>query len=352
MRDRLLSRFPLLANLPSGSYVVGGALRDLVLGREPADADIAAVDALAAAQSLGGKIITLGTLEHLRAYRVVASDEVYDVAELLRGSIHVDLTRRDFTANAMALDLATGDLLDPNGGQRDIEARIVRMVDPVNFDDDPLRLLKGVRLAVKYGFDIEPLTLTAMQERASRILDVSVERVTYELTSIFSCNVLRRAMALLHETALDVPLFGRELTRQFAVDEVSLAGSLALLIDDPRAYAERWRWSDTLLREVLALQQLVAAEGDLRIALYDAGESMATQLPAVLRALGRDHRVVMPDFSIRALLHGGEIVSLAGIEPGKELGELKRALLDAQIRGDVATREEAEAFVRRRAVSS
>jgi tRNA nucleotidyltransferase/poly(A) polymerase len=349
LRDALLHRFPALARLPAGSYVVGGAIRDLLLGRQPADADIAAVDALAAAQSLGRKVITLGTLEHLRAYRVAAGDEIYDVAELLRGSIDVDLTRRDFTANAMAVDLATGELLDPNGGRRDIEARIVRMVDPVNFDDDPLRLLKGVRLAVKYGFTIEPVTMAAMRERAGRILDVSVERVTYELTSIFSCNALNRAIALLHENALDVPLFGRELTRQFDADDVSLAGSLALLIDDPRAYAERWRWSDSLLREVLLLQQLAAAEGDLRIALYDAGESVAVQLPAVLRALGRDDRVPMPDFSIRALLNGGEIVALAAIEPGKELGDLKRALLEAQIRGEVTTREEAEAFVRDRA---
>jgi hypothetical protein len=124
---------------------------------------------------------------------------------------------------------------------------------------------------------------------------------------------------------------------------VGLAAAYALLVENPKAYAERWRWSDHLLHEVLTLQRLVDHHD--RIALYDAGETIARQLPPLLRVLGRDDRVDMPDFSIRALLTGGEIAELTGLAPGKALGRIKRALLEAQVRGELATREEAARFV-------
>ena len=83
------------------------------------------------------------------------AEHVYDFAELLDHDIDADLARRDFTINAMAVHLGSGALLDPHGGQRDIERGVVRMVHAENFDDDPLRVLKGVRMAVKYDFTIE-----------------------------------------------------------------------------------------------------------------------------------------------------------------------------------------------------
>jgi hypothetical protein len=277
-REELTRRFPALARLGEDAYVVGGAVRDLLLGRDPADADVACLDPLAAARSIRDKVIRLGDEEHLSAWRVVEGTHVYDFAELLDHDIDADLARRDFTMNAMAVHLARGQLLDPHGGQRDLEARLVRMVQPSNFDDDPLRALKGVRMA-----------------------------------------------------SIDA-------------DDLSLAGAYALLIDEPHPYAKRWRWSADLLREVLALQALV--EQHDRITLYDAGETIARQLPPVLRALGRDDRLDLPDFAIRALLTGEEIAQLTGLRPGKDLGRLKRALLEAQVRGEVRTRDEAIQYAR------
>ena len=326
-RDELLRRFPALAHLPPHSYVVGGAIRDLLLGRDPADADVACNDPLAAAHTVSSRVIRLGADEHLRAYRVVLPEHVYDFAELLDHDIDRDLARRDFTVNAMAVDLDSGELLDPHGGQRDAAARIVRMVDPSNFDDDPLRMLKAVRMAVRYDFEVDRATLDAIRARAPRILESARERVTYELSVIFTANRFRRAVALLHETGLDKPLQLR--TREFHADDVSLAGAYALLTDEPSA-----------------LRNLI--EHHDRIALYDAGEEIARQLPAVLRALGRSDELDWPDCAMRALLTGEELTRITGIAPGKELGARKRALLEAQIRGEVKTREEAERFVVRR----
>jgi tRNA nucleotidyltransferase/poly(A) polymerase len=333
----LTSRFPALRKLPPGCYVVGGAVRDLLLQREPLDVDVAAPDAAAAAVVVRAKVIRLGK-EELTAYRVVKGDRVYDFANLEGGSIEPDLARRDFTVNAMAVELVTGALLDPHGGQGDLTAGVVRMVRASNFDDDPLRTLKGVRMAVRYGFTIEPATAEAIRSRAGSILSVAPERVTAELAMIFSARAFRRALALLGDLGFAAPL-------ELAVpavhaDDVSLAGALASVIGDARAYAERWRWSDSLLRDVLTLQRLI--EQHDRMALYDAGESLASQLPAVLRALGRDDTLDLPDFTIRPLLTGNEIAALTGLAPGPELGRTKRALLEAQVRGEVRTREDAE----------
>jgi len=338
-RDALTRRFPALASFGADTYVVGGAVRDLLAGREPADVDVACLDPLAAARSLGGKVIRLGDQEHLSAYRVVLPEHVYDFAGLLDDDIGVDLARRDFTANAMAVDLAHDALLDPHGGQNDVRDRVVRMVRAENYDDDPLRTLKGVRMAVKYGMTVDEATIEAIRPRAAGILGVASERVMYELSVIFSSNAFRKAVELLGRMALDVPLGFR--AGAFQADEVSFAGSLALLVADPHAHAKRWRWSSMLLREVLALQTLIEQHG--RIALYDAGEPVARQLPAVLRALGRDDALDLPDFAIRPLLNGEEI----GLAPGPELGRVKRALLEAQVRGEVTTRDEAERYVTR-----
>jgi len=338
-RDALTRRFPALATLGADSYVVGGAIRDLLAGREPADVDVACLDPLAAARSLGGKVIRLGDQEHLSAYRVVLPNHVYDFAGLLDDDVDADLARRDFTVNAMAVDLAHDTLLDPHGGQRDVRDAIVRMVLAENFSDDPLRTLKAVRMAVKYGMSVDDATIDAIHPRAAGILDIASERVMYELSVIFASNAFRKAVELLHRMTLDEPLALR--TGRFHADDVSFAGSLALLVADPHAHAKRWRWSTTLLREVLTLQRLV--ERHDRLALYDAGESTALQLPAVLRALGRDDALDLPDFTIRPLLDGEEI----GIAPGPALGRVKRALLEAQVRGEVKTKDEALAFVKR-----
>jgi hypothetical protein len=326
-RDELTRRFPALATLAPHSYVVGGAIRDLLLGREPADADVACLDPLAAAKSIGSKVIRLGDQQHLSAWRVVLPEHVYDFAELLDGNIDADLERRDFTVNAMAVDLATGELLDPHDGQRDAREGIVRMVRAENFDDDPLRTLKGVRMAVKYGMTIDAATMDAIREHGSKLTHVAKERVMYELSVIFSSNAFRKAVELLHCTALDSVLGFEHGT--FHADDVSFAGALALLGGDHLG------WGHVLLRDVHTLRNLIDHHD--RIALYDAGESLASQLLAVLRALGRDETLDLPDFSIRPLLSGDEI----GIAPGPELGRAKRALLEAQVRGEVTTREQA-----------
>ena len=340
MRDILLRTFPRLKALPPGVLVVGGAIRDLLLGVQPGDVDLTCDDPKACAERIGGRVVTLGR-DELTAFRVTFAGRVYDFAEA------TTLARRDFTINAMAVDLATGELLDPHGGRDDIREKVVRMIDPKNFDDDPLRTLRGVRMAVRYGFDIESRTVAAIRDRAARIADVAVERVTYELNAVFSAGAFRRAVELLHETALDVPLFGAALdASRFHADDVPLAAAYALVVRDARAHAERWRWSEATLRDVQTLQRL--AEQHDALTLYEAGERVGHQLSPMLRALGRPDDVLPTDsiFETEPLLDGAQIAELAGLAPGPEVGERKRALIAAQLSGEVRTHAEAIAFVR------
>jgi hypothetical protein len=346
LRDALLRRFQALERMPPGTFVVGGAVRDMLRRVDPADVDLACADPLACARLLSDRVIRLGAGEHLSAWRVVDGEHVYDFAAILDGDIDADLARRDFTINAMAVDLRSGQLLDPYGGQRDLRARVVRMVGAANFDDDPLRMLKAVRMAAALRFSVEDATLEAIRERADSIVNVAAERISYELSVIFSAGAFRTAVDHLHRTRLDVVLFGRTLDpSSYDADDVSLAGAFAILVRDPKSFAKRWKWSESLLRQVTAMQALIDHHDP--IALYDAGEEIARQLPAVLRALGREPLAVSDDlFHIRALLTGGEITALTGVPSGPELGRRKRALLESQIRGEVRTRAQAEKFVR------
>ena len=160
---------------------------------------------------------------------------------------------------------------------------------------------------------------------------------------IFSAYAFRRAVKLLRETGLDIPLFGRSLTFDFHADDVPLAAALALLVDDAHAFAKRWRLSDALMREIQTLQRLIGSHSLLD--LYDAGSPIAHQLPPMLRALGRSEAINFPDFAIKPLLTGDEIAAIAGIEAGPRVGVLKRALLAEELEGRITAREAAEEFI-------
>lgn len=102
--------------------------------------------------------------------------------------IETDLGRRDFTINAMAIDLADGHLLDPFGGYRDLQERLLRQVSPMAFPEDPLRMLRGIQLAARFQLQIEPATREAMRTHAATITTVAAERSAEELRKLLQAR--------------------------------------------------------------------------------------------------------------------------------------------------------------------
>ena len=221
-------------------YLVGGFVRDLLLGHATTDFDLVVEgDALALARDLakdfGGRVVThprFGTAkwhlhsQHARlrqALGVATSDEdlpttidlatarteVYDHPTALpnveRGGIQNDLQRRDFTINTLAIRLdgpAYGELLDPWGGGRDLQDRTIRVLHERSFLDDPTRVLRAVRLEVRLGFQIDPATLAFLDVSRPHLASVSGERLRSELDVILSEPETSRMVARLAELNL------------------------------------------------------------------------------------------------------------------------------------------------------
>ncbi len=369
---RALEQFPRLAAISEPAWLVGGVVRDLVAGRTSRDADLAlhgvARVARLFAERTRGRLVRLGE-EPFDVLRVVVDGSIYDFAEIVGRTIEDDLARRDFTIGAIAVALEPPHaILDPFGGLRDLSLRIVRLVRESNLDDDPLRVLRGVRCAVELGFEVEAATMNAMRARAEAIGGVAPERVTAELETVLSTGDADRALRLLEEARLDRIVLPRESSGIRIPARLDLVTTLAILAgtirgDGLAGYFQRWRWRASTAAAVASLLLL----GDLlsagpvdrdatTLALFDAGRKTAARAADLLRAKGRDDlareiaSILETDgeriFSVEALLDGREIATIIGIAPGPRIGAIKRALIVAQLRGEVTTREQAEAIVR------
>lgn len=204
------------------AYVIGGFVRDTLLGREVKDIDVVTIGsgielAQKVAQDLGGMPVHVfkrfGTamikdgeyeLEFVGARKEsYRSDSRKPIVE--DGSLEDDQNRRDFTINAMALDLGNDlSLLDPFNGMQDLEDGIIRTpLEPAKtYSDDPLRMMRAIRFATQLGFRIEDSSFQAIKENAHRIEIVSMERIIDEMNKIILCPRPSVGFKLLMTTGL------------------------------------------------------------------------------------------------------------------------------------------------------
>ena len=189
------------------AWLVGGAVRDRLLGRATDDIDIALDGdprpaARRIAKASGGAAFQLS--DEFGGWRAVGPGHAWnvDVLPLRDGDLAADLAARDFTINAMAEPLAGGELVDPHGGREDVAARRLRMVGEQALRDDPLRTLRAVRLSVELGLELEPATAAAVTAHAGLIERTSPERVFAELKRIVTAPDVRRGIELMREHGL------------------------------------------------------------------------------------------------------------------------------------------------------
>ncbi len=175
------------------AWLVGGAVRDRLLGRETSDYDVAIADdpqtaARALAREAGGHPFRLS--DQFGAWRVVAHDHSWqvDLVPLTGARIEDDLAQRDFTVNAIAEPLGGGDLIDPFGGRADLASSRLRMVSAHAFEADPLRALRLARIACELELSIEAETGERARAGASRLSGVAAERVFEELKRIITAD--------------------------------------------------------------------------------------------------------------------------------------------------------------------
>jgi tRNA nucleotidyltransferase/poly(A) polymerase len=201
------------------AWLVGGAVRDLALGRTVADLDVVldgdpaeGARAIArAAKRAGDGAACFALSEEFGAWRVVGLADrrshrstiggawQVDVERMRGDTLEADLALRDFTVNAIAEPVSGGELVDPLGGLADLRAGRLRRAGPGAFEDDPLRVLRLVRVAVELGLEPEPHTLAAARAQVARLDDVSPERVFLELRRIVACERALNGLELMSE---------------------------------------------------------------------------------------------------------------------------------------------------------
>ena len=188
-----------------GIWLVGGAVRDRLLGRPTKDLDLAvAGDVRAAAKGLArhvrGPAFELS--EDFGAWRVIGPERAFevDLSPLRGATIEEDLTHRDFTVNAIAQRLVGGDLVDALDAAADLEARTLRAAGPRSFADDPLRVLRLARVACELGLTPEADTLADATRHAGRLADVAQERVFAELRRVVAADAALDGLALTNRT--------------------------------------------------------------------------------------------------------------------------------------------------------
>jgi tRNA nucleotidyltransferase/poly(A) polymerase len=184
----------------SSTWVVGGAVRDAILGRPITDVDLVTKEApekvaRAVAASGGGPAFPLS--EEFGAWRVIAkAGFVCDVSPLQGASIEDDLAKRDFSANAMAVRLDDTELADPHGGQGDLDAGVLRVLGEQSYRDDALRPLRLVRLATELSLAPDAETERLTRDYAGRVPETSPERIWAELRRLVIAERVLDGLAL------------------------------------------------------------------------------------------------------------------------------------------------------------
>ncbi len=366
------------------AWLVGGPVRDLLLGGVSPDLDIAVegpVEAVAEAlaERLGGRVHK--TTAFLTATVVLADGPEIDVAHartetypepgalpvVAAARIEDDLRRRDFTVNAMALALEPGEfgnLLDPHGGRADLRARLLRVLHDASFEDDPTRLLRAARFRLRLGFELEEHTRELLNRAVAerRPAALSGARLRNELRLLFT-QAPSEALAGLQALGLMVamglqPASDRALEASARVGEAMTALGLAaddvrpialglglhaaFADDDPAMLGERLML-DAGERADLSRAAALAAEpppalradgpdGELFLALEGTPATAAAVCWTVLDEAGRRRlERYWQDLRGAAADIGGADLKAAGHQPGPGFGDALRAALMAKL---------------------
>lgn len=394
-----------LSLLPKSAYLVGGSVRDALLGRKADYLDLdfvlpnhAVETAQAIARHYKAGFVVLDPQNQIA--RAVFPHATVDFAQQVGGSLEADLHRRDFTVNAIAYHPHTEHIFDPLGGCTDLKRQVLRMIAPDNLADDPLRLLRAYRQAAQLGFALNDQTRETIHQLAPLLSKVAAERVRGELDCLLSKAEGTPLIKLAWEDdvlATWLPVLSAQQIRQLeAVDEAYInlqsqrpdfakrtgewvkeqippgfhrswfkAAKLSRILSPDVAIAEaeltHFKYSRAEQQAVLAIlrawPQLVAiANGQnsrrQQYALFKAAGSSFIALALVGQAAGIPRSVLDglidrfvdasdPIAHPRSLLSGRDIMQHLQLRPGPHIGELLAAVEVASAEGLISCRQDA-----------
>jgi tRNA nucleotidyltransferase (CCA-adding enzyme) len=386
--------------LTAPAYLVGGAVRDALLGRRSHYFDLDFVmltRAVKTARKIADRTkagFVLLDAERQIA-RVVFAGGTVDFAQAEGGSLEGDLWRRDFRINAIACNPFTGEIIDPVDGQADLRLGLLRMISRSNLEDDPLRLLRAYRQAAQLGFAIEPETLSAIRELAPLLSQIAVERVRTELGYLLSnpdgvpwiCrgwedglfsiwfesaidrfDILTKIDLCATDLAVIYPDLGTEFSRSIrdTIKTPLLAvAKLAMLADSDPTIAEtqllRLKYSNAEIKSAIALLRYLPklpakpiAEMSLR-EQYFLFRDVGIVFP-VLAVLAVAAGVAVDDISLlinryldaddiiahpTQLVSGNDLMEYLNLPRSPQVGQLLMEIQLARVEGRIATREDA-----------
>jgi poly(A) polymerase len=374
------------------AFFVGGCVRDMVLGLEPSDYDIATsarpeevMHLFRRTEPIGARFGVVLVIHRGHPFEVATfrSDQAYLDGRRPTGVVFTDaredVLRRDFTINGLLFDPIEDRVIDYVGGQRDLEARVVRAIGEPRqrFTEDKLRVLRAVRFGARFGYTIDPATWEAVCRMAPEIDQVSQERIRDELLRILTDGRAAHGVRLLEESGLARKVlpgwsWNEELDRALEAMRGSVRADFATAVllhqcEVPvvKALVERLRYSS---REIDHIAALVREQPRFRDV-----EMMST--PALKRFLRTDRfsdhlelyriRVVAAhagldtldfvrdrlegwgtaDLFPEPLLSGDDLIKL-GFRPGPSFRRILDAVEDEQLEGRLTTHEDAVVFVR------
>jgi len=376
-----------------GLYLVGGAVRDLLLGRANLDFDLVVEgDAPRLARQMGKaseeKVVThprFGTAKFRRGDLsidlITARSETYPrpgaLPEVKPGTIGDDLLRRDFSVNAMAIHLSPdsfGELFDPHGGKIDLERGLIRVLHDKSFVDDATRMLRALRYEHRLGFHLEQDTERLMRRDKYMLDTISGDRIRHELELILKEErpegILHRAEVLGVLQEIHPSLSGdgwlaerSARARQLAVPPSSslylpllvyrLSGEesegLIARLNIVGKAARNLRHVLRLKADLPALEAPGLSQSDIYRVLkqYSAEAITACALACDSAAIRSRLDLYLSDLRHVELFIDGEDLNEMGVIPGPRLGRMLKALHEAKLDHRVSTREEEETLVRR-----
>lgn len=325
------------------AYIVGGAIRDELLGRDIVDVDVACPAPRDAARRLSRQLEAAVFLlsERHGAWRVALREGgTVDFVPLGAGIEH-DLAGRDFSVNAMAKPLSSGEIVDPHGGMLDLQQRRLKVVSTDVFIDDPLRLLRAVRLEDELDFALDDVSEALVREHASLIRQPAGERVLAELSRLSAAgyrraDVLRLleplggdagrldAVRLLDEPNFLLVVVFREALFEFPISNETRRLAKTLLSARPPA--------DGTPRHIHRFRLTTEPWATEALAFLGINGEFVDAVERARRAQPRE-----------PLVRGDEL----DLPPGPEVGRILEMIAEEQAAGTIETKEQAIEFVRK-----